>query len=228
VKVTFELSEKCNAECPLCLRSQAQLGKHELLLKDIQHILPVNILDQIQHIHLGGNIGDPIAAKDCLKICQYLSKNKVKTWIETNGSLRNIKWWEDLGRAFNNETGSFVVFHIDGLEDTNHIYRQKTNFKKIIENAESYINQGAIAIWEFIPFRHNEHQVEEAKKMADAMGFDKFRIRRSNRYWKGPNDNYTFDNSYGEITTIMPPTQEKYLGSRLSKKKELEKYLDEN
>ena len=228
MKVTIELSEKCNAECPLCLRSEAQLGKHELSLENIKHIFPVDILPQIESIHLGGNIGDPIAAKDCLEICQYFSINKTKTWIETNGSLRNVKWWEDLGKAFNNNTDSYVVFHIDGLNDTNHIYRQRTNYKKIIENAQSYIDQGAIAIWEFIPFRHNEHQVEEARKIANDIGFHKFKVRRSNRKWKHENDFWTFDNAYGGSTTIMPPSQKKYLGSRISKKMDLERYLDES
>ena len=56
-----------------------------------------------------------------------------------------------------------VIFAIDGLEDTNHLYRVNTNFNKIMENAKAFINAGGIARWDFIAFAHNEHQIEEAK-----------------------------------------------------------------
>ena len=35
--------------------------------------------------------------------------------------------------------GVAVNFAIDGLSDTNHIYRVKTNFDKIMINAEAFI-----------------------------------------------------------------------------------------
>ena len=56
-----------------------------------------------------------------------------------------------------------VVFGIDGLEDTSHIYRVNTSFKKVIENAEAFIKQGGLGTWQFIVFKHNVHQLESAK-----------------------------------------------------------------
>ena len=75
-----------------------------------------------------------------------------------------------------------VIFAIDGLEDTNHLYRVNTNFNKIMENAKAFINAGGLARWDFIAFAHNEHQIEEAKALAEQMGFVKFRYKKSNRY----------------------------------------------
>ena len=51
-----------------------------------------------------------------------------------------------------------------------------------MENAKAFINAGGIARWDFIAFAHNEHQIEEAKALAEQMGFVKFRYKKSNRY----------------------------------------------
>ena len=217
-RITFELSEKCNAACPLCLRTQPHNKskpipevhkKRELSVEDFKHILPPFIMNDLIEISLCGNVGDPIAAKDCLPIVQYISEYRnIQIIIETNGSLRNKKWWSDLGTAMKVNLDSVVYFHIDGLKDTNHLYRQLTNFDNIIRNAKSYIDTGAKAVWEFIPFAHNEHQIEEAKQLASSIGFDKFIIRRSNRKWTKPGDQFTFTNPAGEKSTIVAPSYE--------------------
>lgn len=230
-KVTFELSEKCNAACPLCVRTNphdaskpidAVSRKRELLVDDVKHILPTTVLNNLRTISLCGNVGDPIAAKDCLKISQYICEHpNVTLIIETNGSLRNAAWWTKMGEAFaKSHDDSVVYFHIDGLKDTNHIYRQLTNYDKIIENAKAFIAAGGKAIWEFIPFAHNEHQVEEAQEIAKSLGFSDFIIRKSNRKWSRKGETFNFINPKGEKTSIGPP-DEKYMGSGVFKKKKL-------
>ena len=93
-----------------------------------------------------GRLGDPPAARDCLAICEYLIDRDILVTISTNGSLRTEKWWRELGNIFR-RNGSFVEFHIDGLEDTNHLYRINTRYDKIINNARSYMETGAAAEW---------------------------------------------------------------------------------
>lgn len=236
-RVTFELSEKCNAACPLCIRTDPfnqskpirQVSrKRELLIDDFKHILPPFVMDQLEEISLCGNVGDPIAAKDCLKIVQYISEfPHIQIIIETNGSLRSKKWWTDMGNAMKVNSDSVVYFHIDGLKDTNHIYRQLTNFDKIMENSSAFLETGAKAIWEFIPFAHNEHQVEEAHDLAMSMGFSKFIVRRSNRKWKHTGDKWKFSDAYGGYTTIGAPLQEKYLGDGIKNKNKFNEHINE-
>lgn len=77
-----------------------------------------------------------------------------------------------------------VIFGIDGLKDTNHINRRGTAFAHIIRNAKAFIQAGGRAQWDFIVFKHNEHQVEQAKKLSKQFGFEIFSIKRSNRFYK--------------------------------------------
>lgn len=227
-KITFELSEKCNAACPLCTRidrhnnSRATEGvslKRELLINDFKHIVTPNVLNNIDEIFLCGNVGDPIAAKDCLKIVQYISKFDVKINLETNGSLRSAKWWSELG-SYMNDSASIVYFHIDGLEDTNHLYRQKTNYDTIIRNAKAFIEGGGNAVWEFIPFAHNEHQIDEAHRRAKEIGFSWFQLRKSNRGWGKGVDKIRYVDPYGTERYLRPPSKEN-MGTGI-KRKELD------
>jgi hypothetical protein len=37
-------------------------------------------------------------------------------------------------------------------------------------------------VWKFIVFRHNQHQIHTARKRAQTLGFDEFRLIRSSRF----------------------------------------------
>ena len=36
-----------------------------------------------------------------------------------------------------------------------------------MENVNAFISAGGTAYWKFLIFKHNEHQVEEAKKLSE-------------------------------------------------------------
>ena len=80
-----------------------------------------------------------------------------------------------------------VVFALDGLADTHHLYRVGTRFEDIIDNAKAFILAGGIAEWVFIKFKHNEHQVKQAQLMAEELGFHHFTLKNSSRFILEPN-----------------------------------------
>lgn len=180
----LELTDKCNAGCPMCERTLhhdhcatdfSKVKNVEITLADIQGSFTSELCPQVERIDMCGRLGDPPAARDCLAICEYLVDRDILVTISTNGSLRSQKWWRELGSIFR-RNGSFVEFHIDGLEDTNHLYRVNTRYDKIIDNARAYMAAGAAAEWHFILFRHNEHQVEEARRRSRELGFRSFKL----------------------------------------------------
>jgi len=141
----------------------------ELTLEDIQHILTPNILKTIDYVNFNGNLGDFSLAKDGVEIVQYLVSHDITVGINTNGSLRPKSWWQKLASS-----KVTIGFALDGLADTHAVYRQDTDWHKIIENARAYIAAGGRAIWRFAPFDHNRHQEVECKKLAKKMGFINF------------------------------------------------------
>jgi sulfatase maturation enzyme AslB (radical SAM superfamily) len=141
----------------------------ELTLENIQHILTPAILKTIDHVNFNGNLGDFSLAKDGVEIVQYLVAHDITVGINTNGSLRPKSWWQKL--ASPNVT---IGFALDGLADTHGLYRQDTDWNRIIENAQAYIAAGGRAIWRFVPFEHNRHQEAECRALAEKMGFCSF------------------------------------------------------
>ena len=62
------------------------------------------------------------------------------------------------------------------------MYRRRTDWKTVMRSAESFIEAGGHAEWDFLVFRHNEHQVEEARELAANMGFKNFFVRKTGRF----------------------------------------------
>jgi hypothetical protein len=99
--------------------------------------------------------------------------------IHTNGGMRKPDWWEKMGKLFSNFSNRKnnlweITFSIDGLEDTNHVYRRNVVWKSLMENVSAYINAGGSASWDYLIFKHNEHQLAEAKEFAEKMKFRTF------------------------------------------------------
>ena len=185
--VHIEATSKCNLTCPQCARSPSGflnplLPMDELTIDDYIRIFDSEFCKQLNQVYFNGNYGDP-AASSCLpEALHWLKINGVKKVnFFTNGSLRNPEWWTRIAGILNAKT-DFVVFSIDGLEDTNHIYRRGSNWSKIMENAKAFIAAGGRARWDFLKFEHNEHQVEEARALAKSMGFNEFLAKDTVRF----------------------------------------------
>tara|TARA_Y200000002_G_scaffold83096_1_gene65832 strand:+ start:14359 stop:15432 length:1074 start_codon:yes stop_codon:yes gene_type:complete len=185
-KLMLDHTSRCNLMCPQCGRVSKDQKVNpgmpitDLTLQDYKIILEPftnNKLDQIIHC---GNFGDIIASPTFEETFLYSLDFTRTMRIETNGSARKPKWWTDL--ANNGKEKLSVVFSIDGLKDTNHLYRIGSNFEKIIENATAYIKAGGKAEWQFIEFAHNYHQIDDAEKLASKLGFTNFTVKYTARF----------------------------------------------
>ncbi|MBK0397611.1 radical SAM protein [Limibaculum sp. M0105] len=193
-----ELTDKCNAGCPMCPRTDAmnfckpdrtKVFNVELGLEDFRTHFTDEFCARTEEIVFGGAYGDPLAASQLLEIVEHLTERGVRLAVSTNGGLRPPKWWTRLGEAMK-RTGSRLELHLDGLADTNHLYRVNTRWERIMENARAYIATGARAEWHFIIFKHNQHQIEEANRLSKEMGFAEFTLIDTIRFSGGPTYDY--------------------------------------
>jgi MoaA/NifB/PqqE/SkfB family radical SAM enzyme len=185
-QIHIELTNACNAACPMCVRfyrnsplPRPDLEIGQITLEQFKTYFPPSILKPLNKIMFCGTQGDPCMARDTLEICDYLMKNTSKTFLlqmHTNGGMRTPDWWAKLGAVFSQRNQRNmecwrIIFSIDGLEDTNHLYRRNVKWNNLMANAKAFIDAGGNAVWEFLIFEHNEHQIEEARKLADELGF---------------------------------------------------------
>ena len=224
--VHLEITAACNAACPMCARNinggevNPQLPLTELSLDDIKKIFLPEFVAQLDSIYMCGNYGDPIAARDTLEAFAYFRQHNANLHLSmhTNGSAKKPSWWAELAKVLGRK--GHVVFSLDGLEDTNHLYRQNTVWSKIMENAQAFIDAGGRARWDFIVFAHNEHQVEAAEALSKQMGFERFQFKKSARFFSRASgttkEMHQAANRKGVATALLQaPTNPKYRNGAL-------------
>lgn len=186
----FELSSKCNAACPQCPRVDPDFlpdksfldTDNEITLQNVKDWFSLEILKSIYVAKFMGSYSDPCIARDFFSIVKYIreNNNSAEIHVHTNGSLRKAEWWSELGNIIGKK--GYVTFGIDGLADTHSIYRINTSYEKVIENARAFIAGGGVANWQFIVFKHNQHQIESCRQLSKELGFNNFIVMGSDRF----------------------------------------------
>lgn len=208
--IHIEISTRCQASCPMCARNNhgglenPYLKIKDMSLETFKNILNKDVLNQISHVCMCGNFGDPIMNDDLIEMCQYLkdTNSEINVHIHTNGGARKQDWWQKLYKSL--PLKHCVFFAIDGLEDTHHIYRIGTTYQNVIKNASTFISEGGIAEWVYIKFKHNEHQVDEAKERSKNLGFKRFTLKNTNRFI-GENKFSVLDKKGNHLYYLEPP-----------------------
>ena len=222
-EINFELTSHCNSKCSQCPRYDMQgYVRADLNLKhlelDIIGNLPIGEMKTLKTISFCGNFGDPLMHPRLDEIIDLFPEQNIL--IYTNASLRNIKWWSKLGKKKN--VG--VTFCIEGLGKEHEMYRRNTSYTKIINNAKSYIQSGGKAKWQFIVFKHNEHQIQEAKKLSEDIGFEEIFFQYSDRFdtedtWKVYDEGkYLYDLEKSSHQTTMRDALGTEIGEKYWKK----------
>jgi len=210
--VQIDHTSRCNCLCPQCARVSngvvnPRMPIDELTVEDYKVIFPSTIIKQVDIISQCGNYGDIVASNTILDCLEWLRENGCTAHINimTNGSARTADWWKRLASII--DLNGRVIFGIDGLEDTNHLYRVNASWNKIMENASTYIANNGRARWDYLIFDHNQHQVEEAEKLAREIGFESFYVKNTSRFI---NDKNYLTGKVSEEETLKQPTDEKY------------------
>lgn len=183
----IEPTTACNAACPQCAREQdPSFDKSKLdhlTLAQVRSHFSDDAIRGLDKMFMCGDYGDPAAGQNTLEIFRYFRQvnPNITLGMNTNGSLRSVSWWRELAGLLNQER-DYVIWSIDGLEDTNHIYRVNTVWRKIMENAEAFIRAGGRAHWEMLVYEHNEHQIKDCRDLARRMCFRWFRVKVSRRF----------------------------------------------
>jgi MoaA/NifB/PqqE/SkfB family radical SAM enzyme len=184
----IELTDKCQASCPMCARNYSGgaerpfVGKNDISLDDFKKWFPPDFLKNIKNIYACGNYGDPIIAKDCLEIFQYIREHTDgRLSIHTNGSARTTAWWKRLATVMSGDHE--VVFGIDGFAESHVLYRRGTDWNKIIENAKAFIDAGGVATVDCLVFKHNEHEIEEFTSKMLSIGFKSVNVKSTARFY---------------------------------------------
>jgi hypothetical protein len=156
--------------------------------------IPQHIYDGLDKINFCGTVGDPCTAPNFIEVCRIIQRKNpnIVITISTNGGMKNTDWWTELGNVLRPK--DVVIFGIDGVENTNWIYRVNVRWSKLMDNVRAFIDAGGTAYWQFISFAHNENQIPLAEQLSKDMGFKNF--------FTIPNNRFAVEKLFGRAVTL--------------------------
>lgn len=202
--LNVELTTKCSLRCPMCPRTVFP----EFI--DLKHEMPLDFVEKLvigpglKKIYLCGANGEPTQHSKFHDVIRILkTRTQAQINFHTHGCFHSDSWWERLFEIM--APTDHIVFSIDGLKDTNHIYRVNSNWDQI-ERAARMATKRVLTTWKYIIFSHNEHQVDEAVQMAKDWGFTWFSLKKSDRW----NDAYRPDGADHNWMVHLRPSDGNY------------------
>jgi organic radical activating enzyme len=184
VGLHIELTNLCTLKCPGCLRTQLikkwpqHWHNHSLDLDVLAKFLDIDLQDKL--ITFCGNTGDSIYHPKFHDFVKYFKNHGAQLRIFTNGSYRNQQWWETTASYLDNR--DTVIFSVDGLPENFTQYRINADWDSIQIGMQTCIQAPCKTVWKYIPFNYNEHNIADAERLSQEMGFDVFKIEKSNRF----------------------------------------------
>ena len=186
VSISFEPTTSCNLRCPECpsgLRSFSRptgMLENDFFRKTIDDI----------HTHLLYLIfyfqGEPYLNPAFLDMVKYASSKKIYTATSTNAH-----YLTDENARKTVESGlDRLIISIDGTsQEVYKQYRVGGNLDKVMEGAANIIkwrkklnSKTPFVFFQFLVVKHNEHQIEEIKRIAKEIGVDEVRFKTAQVY----------------------------------------------
>ena len=126
-----------------------------------------------------GNLGDPIYNPQFHEISEYFFD--VENLCVTTNGMHNIDFWARVLETWP-ESG-LIRLSIDGLKDTNHIYRVNSKWDKIEKLFEliATTKRKCKIEWKYIAFEHNYADIDNAISLSKKLGINSFNIQQSRR-----------------------------------------------
>lgn len=164
----------CQLECPLCPQSQGLIHKHlgtgYLRAVNFERFLELNLM--VRQIELC-NWGEAFLNPELGEIMRIAYERGVT--LSLRGGTNLNRFSEELAEAVVRYQISDITIAIDGVtQRTYEQYRRRGSIEKVYKNVSMinyYKNKLGSKLprllWQFVPFCHNEHEIEEAKAMAD-------------------------------------------------------------
>jgi MoaA/NifB/PqqE/SkfB family radical SAM enzyme len=182
----MELTDKCQAACPMCARNHNGYGTRpflsntEISVQDFKRWFPAEFLQTLDVFYSSGNYGDPAFATDCIEIYKYVreSNPNIYTSIHTNGSLRKTDWWAELAQYTTD-----MIFAVDGFKGKHELYRRNTDFDHVVQNIQAVIRAGGSVKVDSLVFAHNEDDVGELEKFLLNLGVSSVQFKHTNRFY---------------------------------------------
>jgi len=175
-------SSACNLRCPLCPTGvgETDRGSGVLSTNTFRQILD-QFGDYVFILHLWG-WGEPLLNNRLWTLVEMAAARRIGTEVSSHLSIKLSD--ADIDRVIRSGL-TWLIVSIDATTaDTYRTYRVGGNFQlatenllRIVERKRQLQSPTPFVEWQFIPMRHNEHEIEDAKRKAVEYGVDGLRFK---------------------------------------------------
>jgi MoaA/NifB/PqqE/SkfB family radical SAM enzyme len=177
--VIIDTGNVCNLRCPLCPTGAGTGGRNRKLmtLDDFKKVVD-RFAPYAYEVTLY-NWGEPLLNPNIMEMIRYCVDENLGTNMSTNLSVAKL----DVDSLIRSGL-EYLVVSMDGTtQDVYSIYRVRGNIDLVVQNLKEIIkrkkelkSRTPVIEWQFMPMKHNHHQIEDAKKMAKEIGVDLLRF----------------------------------------------------
>ncbi len=190
----IEPTTSCNLRCPQCPSGLREFTRNTGML-NLE--LYKKIIDEIHEDLIWLVLyfqGEPFLNTSFLEFVKYAAAKNIYTATSSNAHY----FTSDMAKATVQSGLDRLIISIDGTtQNTYSKYRIGGNIEKVIEGTENLLKwkkelglKTPHIIWQFIAFKHNEHQIPEIKKLAKKIGVDELGIKTAQIYDYETSDNF--------------------------------------
>lgn len=186
LSLSIEPTTHCNLRCPQCPSGLRQFTRNTGMLdpamyESILHEVAPDLTYLILYFQ-----GEPFLHPQFLSLIRTAASKGIYT-----ATSSNAHYFDDATAKDTIASGlSRLVISVDGTTQASYQhYRVGGSLDKVIEGTRNLIrwkhamrSQTPHIIWQFIAFRHNEHEVDEVKRMGRDIGVDEVRIKTAQIY----------------------------------------------
>lgn len=173
-RIRLEASNICQLRCPLCSNTRGKIQRRGYLrLNDFKMLAEKS--PYLKEVELS-NWGEIFLNPDLLGIMEYAWKHGVHLYCENGANLNNVS--EEVLEGLVKYQFKSIMCSIDGASQATYgQYRIGGKFSTVIENIKKiniykkrYASRFPLLSWQFVVFPHNEHEIDQARKMASQLG----------------------------------------------------------
>ncbi|MBW7845202.1 MAG: SPASM domain-containing protein [Bacteroidia bacterium] len=195
----IEPTTSCNLRCPQCPSGLREFSRNTGML-DFE--LYKKVIDETYQELVWLILyfqGEPFLNKQFLDFVRYADKKNIYTVTSSNSQY----FTDELARKTVESGLDRLIISIDGTtQETYGKYRIGGKVEKVIEGTKNLLawkqklnSKTPHIIWQFIVFKHNEHQLPEIKKLAKEIGVDELGIKTAQIYDYQTSDSFIPENT---------------------------------
>jgi radical SAM protein with 4Fe4S-binding SPASM domain len=186
VSISFEPTTSCNLRCPECPSGLRAFSRPTgMLQKDFFSETIDDLSKDLSYLVFYFQ-GEPFLNPEFLTMVQYAASKKIYTATSTNAHYLK----DDIAKRTVESGLDRLIISIDGTtQETYEQYRVGGNLAKVLEGAANIVkwkrelkSKTPFVIFQFLVVKHNEHQVEDVKRLAKEVGVDDVWLKTAQVY----------------------------------------------